>query len=342
MHPVRWRARALLAALLALLAVLLPCLPLMWPWLRRRRRQALSPPAHRQRPRDALPAAGRFVRTSRGETFVVTEGDRNASSTLVVLVHGNVGSTRYLDSLASALVAAGKRVLRYDLYGRGWSACGGWEHTAELFVGQLAEVLFACGVTAPIDLIGYSIGAQVAASFAATHSQQVRRLVLLCPALVLSGPLRALPMLLQLPPVRWLAGLYSLATLRDREWYADDWLHVRTSAISAARLDAVHAIECDRFDHEPHLARSFGASIAGMPWGDRPEEYRRLAASGMRVHALCAARDTIVPGEQAAAWLRSVLGTGAEVTMLLEHGHSLPYETPEECCALLLERLDAD
>jgi hypothetical protein len=40
------------------------------------------------------------------------------------------------------LGAQSYRVLRFDLYGRGWSECDGAPHTAAHFVGQLAELLF--------------------------------------------------------------------------------------------------------------------------------------------------------------------------------------------------------
>ena len=60
---------------------------------------------------------------------------------LVVLVHGFVGSSSYFFWLAKCLVEKyGRRVLRFDNYGRGNSGCYGDPHTARLFAGQLAEV----------------------------------------------------------------------------------------------------------------------------------------------------------------------------------------------------------
>jgi pimeloyl-ACP methyl ester carboxylesterase len=115
-------------------------------------------------------------------------------------------------------------------------------HTWPLFVAQLAELLFAERAPLPIDLVGYSIGAQVAAHFAATHAHAVRRLVLLCPALLIRGPI---PRLFQLGPLRALVGHAMRYLLADRASYASDWVNL-PSTPSVARLDALHPIERDR------------------------------------------------------------------------------------------------
>ena len=76
------------------------------------------------------------------------------------------------------------------------------------------------------------------------------------------------------------------------------------------------------FDHAPHLWRE------------------GLAASSFEVHAICGALDAICDGHRAAAWLGETLGERlTSLAVLQQHGHSLPYEFPDECCELLLERL---
>ena len=142
-----------------------------------------------------------------------------------MLIHGNVGSTSYLNGLAECL-AASRRVLRYDLFGRGFSGCGGWAHTHHLFSGQLAELLFRLHVDTPIQLVGYSLGAQVAVHFAALWPEKVSKLVLLCPAVAVPP---ALPVLLQLAPVRHLFGHIVRLLLQDPAYFAADWRDLRSS-----------------------------------------------------------------------------------------------------------------
>ena len=140
-------------------------------------------------------------------------------------------------------------MLRYDLVGRGYSSCGGFPHTWRLFVSQLAELLLCERIPLPVDLIGYSIGAQVVAAFAATHAHAVRSAVPLCPAIVTSS---WLPTLMQLEPLRWLVGHAATLMLRDRSAYASDWLHLGDSEpqevreASRRRLAALHEVELGR------------------------------------------------------------------------------------------------
>ena len=352
--------QALFVLLYGAIVLLLPILPLLWPVLRFRRRRLLSGPfgglLQRQESQEKKRNHdGKILRLSFGETFVrvsVPPADAASGAPTLVLVHGNVGSTSYLDELAECLTAQGRRVLRYDLYGRGWSACGGFAHTRQLFVSQLAEVLLATRATAdgPIDLVGYSIGGQLAGLFAATYPQLVRQLVLLLPAVVIPS---WIPTIAQLPTVRWLAGHAMRLSLQDKLTYAGDWLHTHATSsasreekeTSFARLDALHETEADRYRNEPHIARTFGLSLAGLPFDDdagADAEWRRLGRSTVEIHVVCAALDTVASGPPAAAWLSERLSGGEALRSLqvLEGmGHSLPYEFPERCCELLLSLL---
>ena len=151
----------------------------------RQKKGLLIPPVHvelskpsRLRCRTPLPPGGRLVRLSHGFTHYILEEPNELKTSkvvqlpLVVLVHGFVGSSSYFEYLKNELLLAGRRVLRFDLYGRGHSdPCTHTPHTEMLFAGQLAELLFALGFNhdEPIDVLGYSMGAVVAAKFAATY-----------------------------------------------------------------------------------------------------------------------------------------------------------------------------
>ena len=347
----RLRSGALLGALLVLLILLLPFFPILWPFLRACHRWTLRGPngGERRRSRGTRPAGGQLLRLSYGETFVKLEGPPASEAPIIVLIHGNTGSMRCLDELAACLTSAGRRVLRYDLYGRGWSTCAGWPHTWQLFVGQLAEVLLALQISGPVDLVGYSIGAQVAGCFAAVHTARVRSLVLLCPAIITKAPWW-LPTLLQFPPARALFGHFVVSSLFDRAGYAADWVHLddadeaRRSA-SRARLAALHADEQERMIEEPHLARAIGLTISSMPFTECRAQWEHLR-SKVVVHAICAGLDKIAPGAANAEWLRELLGVGtpaaARVRLLADEGHSIPAECPDRCAAILLEALGSD
>ncbi len=80
-----------------------------------------------------------------------------------------------------ALVTQGHRVLRYDLYGRGWSARPRVTYDTDLFVRQLEELIHELAVPVPFGLAGVSMGAGMAATFTARHPGLVDRLCLVDP-----------------------------------------------------------------------------------------------------------------------------------------------------------------
>lgn len=101
----------------------------------------------------------------------------------VVLVHGFSAPSYTWDPTFQALAVAGYRVLRYDLFGRGYSDRPEVTYDRELFVQQLHDLLTALAIRPPVDLIGHSMGGAIAADFTAEYPEMVRKVVLISPAL---------------------------------------------------------------------------------------------------------------------------------------------------------------
>ncbi len=99
----------------------------------------------------------------------------------VVLVHGFSVPYYVWDPTFKALTEAGFRVLRYDLYGRGYSDRPQAAYDLDLFTGQLRDLLSALDVEEPVVLVGLSFGGSVVARYADEYPQQVQGLVLLDP-----------------------------------------------------------------------------------------------------------------------------------------------------------------
>ena len=128
--------------------------------------------------RAALP--GEFINLSDGSTHYEWTGRDDAP--VVVLVHGFSVPYFVWDHTCPALVEAGFRVVRYDLYGRGYSDRPSVNYDENLFDRQLLELLSALDVDSPIDLVGLSMGGAIAVIFAARHPELVKKLVLVDPA----------------------------------------------------------------------------------------------------------------------------------------------------------------
>ncbi|MEH2180117.1 alpha/beta fold hydrolase [Nostoc sp.] len=123
---------------------------------------------------------GSFIKLSDGVVHYELAGENNKQP--VVLIHGF--STPYFiwDSTIAALVEAGFLVLRYDLYGRGYSDRPNTIYNADLFDRQLLNLLAALEINQPVDLIGLSMGGDIAAIFTHRHFSMVRKLCLIDPA----------------------------------------------------------------------------------------------------------------------------------------------------------------
>lgn len=140
-------------------------------------------------------AAGRFVSLSDGVTHYDISGPDTGR--VAVLVHGFSVPYYIWDSTAVALVTAGFRVVRYDVFGRGLSDRPDATYDGTLYDRQLSELLDSLRIAGPVDLMGLSYGGYVTGHFVATHPRRVRTLTLVDPVAVT----RPLPGLLATPVV---------------------------------------------------------------------------------------------------------------------------------------------
>ncbi|MEQ9365278.1 MAG: alpha/beta fold hydrolase [Leptospirales bacterium] len=152
----------------------------------------LCDPEHRSAAQARVDAPGRLIRLSAGVThFELSEPAARAlnenlpsdPAPLVVLVPGLATPYFVWDPTREALLAAGYPVLRYDLYGRGYSdRPEGAVHDVNLYDRQLLELLDALGVSRPVHIVGLSMGGVISIHFADRHPKRVRSLSLFAPA----------------------------------------------------------------------------------------------------------------------------------------------------------------
>ncbi len=136
-------------------------------------------------------ADGSFIALTDGMTHYELGGP--ASGSPVVLVHGFSGPYFIFDTTFEFLVNAGFRVLRYDLFGRGYSDRPRTEYNIQLFVSQLKELIDAFELK-PTNLVGLSMGGAISAAFIEQYPKYVTRHVLIDPT---GGKRVALPVFLE-------------------------------------------------------------------------------------------------------------------------------------------------
>ncbi len=123
-------------------------------------------------------ADGSFITLTDGITHYELGGPANGSP--VALVHGFSGPYFIFDTTFDFLTKSGVRVLRYDLFGRGFSDRPNAESNIHLFVRQLRELIDAFGLK-PVNLVGLSMGGAISAAFIDQYPDYVTRHVLIDP-----------------------------------------------------------------------------------------------------------------------------------------------------------------
>ena len=218
-------------------------------------------------------APGKFVRLSQGVTHYEVSGPDTGR--VVVLVHGFSVPYYIWDSTAAGLSAAGHRVIRYDVFGRGLSDRPDVDYDGALVSRQLDELMDSLHVRPPFDLMGLSFGGFVTGTYVAEHANKVRTLTLVDPV-ASSGKL---PTMLTLPVIGpWIWQVTAVPGMAEGQ--ASDFLHrekwpnwadayrpqMRYRGFGRARLRS--AIASSHIDYAAHYA---AVGKTGVPvllvWG---------------------------------------------------------------------------
>jgi pimeloyl-ACP methyl ester carboxylesterase len=117
-------------------------------------------------------------------------------------VHGFSVPYFIYDPTFAFLTRSGFRVLRYDLFGRGFSDRPNVDYNIDLFVNQLLDLLDELRITQPVNLIGLSMGGPITSAFTVRHPQRVNKLLLIDPA---GTKALHIPSMLKLLKIPWAA-----------------------------------------------------------------------------------------------------------------------------------------
>ena len=220
--------------------------------------------------REALIAQGhQFVELSQGNTHYQLTGPDEGE--LVVLVHGTSGPMTVWNETVQPLVEAGYRVLRFDFFGRGYSDRIDTRYDLDLHVAQLDELLTALKLSAPLHLVGSSLGAIVVAETARRTPELVRSLVFVGPA---GFELEADP-IAQLGQVAYL-GDYLMKVLGDKKLVE----HHRKYFVDASRFESYHQGFADVLRYRGTKAAIL-STLRHTPLQSYVDDYAAIGTSGV-------------------------------------------------------------
>ena len=268
-------------------------------------------------------APGSFIELSDGFTHYELAGPDEAQ--VVVLVHGFSVPYYIWDPTFTALAAAGLRVLRYDLFGRGFSDRPKVTYNADLFDRQLLGLLDALGLRKPVDLVGLSMGGAIVVNFADRHPERLRKLALIDPA--------GLPM-----PRPAIAGLIKAPLLGDLliSLFGMQFL-LSSQGQDLHRQDNVSEFQ-EKYRVQLRYAgfkRAILSTIRYGPLYDETAVFQRVGAQLRPILLIWGREDRTIPFEISDK-VRLAL-PNAEFHAIEDAGHIPRYEKPEQVNPILVE-----
>ena len=269
---------------------------------------------------------GSFVQLPDGVThYELSNATRDHT---VVLVHGFSVPYFIFDPTFHFLSQNGFRVLRYDLFGRGFSDRPDTDYNIDLFVRQLADLLDALRLVRPVCLIGLSMGGPIAAMFTARYPQRVDRLVLIDPAgarpIVLTRILKGLVMPVVGETILGLVGTKALA-----KYIAADLFDKKL----AENFRAKYSVQMQY----KGFRRAILSTIRNNMLESYIGTYRKVGALNKQTMLLWGRNDTTVPFNHSDDLLAAM--PGIEFHVIEDCGHIPHFEKPEMTNPLLLNFL---
>ncbi len=271
-------------------------------------------------------ASGAFIQLSDG--FTHYEMSNPEAENTVVLVHGFSVPYFIYDPTFEFLTQSGFRVVRYDLFGRGFSDRPETRYNIDLFVRQLGDLLHALCFTRPATLVGLSTGGPITAAFTARHPERVNKLVLIDPVGARPLPFSRILKVAAMPIVGetiigWIGidGMYKII--------ASDFFDRRL----VEEFQSQYIIQM----HYKGFKRAILSTIRNHMLDSFMDDYRRLGKMNMPTLLFWGRNDPTVPFSHSAELRKAI--PNIEFYVIENCGHIPHYEKPEEVNSILLEFL---
>lgn len=260
-------------------------------------------------------APGSLITTSQGVTHYELYG--NKDSGVVVLVHGLTIPYYIWDKNFYTIADAGFCVLRYDLFGRGFSDKPQTDYDEDLFVEQLHDLLQALQIKSPVHIVGLSMGGAIAALFTERFPEKVSDLVLISPAGFpaeepFTSKLVKIPLLGDY--IMTVFGNMSLSRRNNKNCYCPEKYPELTSKFE------------EQLRYEGYK-RAILSTLRHMPLYDLAPVFREIGSMNKETLLLWGVHDSVVPYSHSKQVLQAI--PHAEFFPIQGAGHNSNYEAPE-------------
>jgi len=271
-------------------------------------------------------ASGAFADLPCGKTRYQWSGPPQGP--IAVCIHGLTTPAYVWQEVEHGLAEAGYRVLTYDLFGRGYSDRVSGAQNADFFTTQLRALLKDQNVRGDITLLGYSMGAAIAANYAAKHPDMVKQLILIAPAGLGISVAGMQKLIINTPVIGdWFMAVFGGYLVRKG---------VRAESATPSVVAGIY----DRQIADTRVRGFLPAVLSSLRnILSRPldNEHRTIAKAGIPLTAIWGQADTVVPstGRDRLA----TLNPAAQQITVPNAPHSLVYTYPADVVKAVQESL---
>jgi len=270
--------------------------------------------------RESLP--GRFIQLSDGIVYYELEGPSNENA--VVLVHGFSAPFFVWDPTFRFLINNGFRVLRFDLFGRGYSDRPKTKYKMNLFIQQLFELVNRLGlVQKKFSLVGLSMGGGISVVFADRFPELIEKVSLIDPIGFPMGK-NAFQILLKIP------GLNKLILRR-----LNHEKMIENQKGDFYRYDRINEY-LKKYAEQMRYAgwlRAIRSTILNLPFTNLKKNYERLGSRKLPMQLFWGENDQTIPYSNSQKIRDAV--PDIEFHLIKECGHMPHYTRPNEVNPLL-------
>ncbi|UCE13019.1 MAG: alpha/beta hydrolase [Candidatus Heimdallarchaeota archaeon] len=227
--------------------------------------------------RKTLP--GEFIQLSNGYVHYELAGEGDT----VILVHGFSSPSFIWDPTYEFLVKEGFKVLRYDLYGRGYSDRPNIKYTMDVFVEQLIELTKLLNLD-EFSLVGLSMGGGVCVVFADKYP--VKKVSLIDPIGFSLGR-NLLLSIMKIPLLNSLMLKLYLSHNRILEMQKDDFWNYN-------KIENYLDKYSDQMNYKGFL-RAIRSTALHTPFTNLKETYERLGNTDIPMQLFWGEKDQTIP-----------------------------------------------
>jgi pimeloyl-ACP methyl ester carboxylesterase len=268
---------------------------------------------------------GSYARLPDGVTRYELSGPETGQ--LVVLIHGATIPMYVWDAQVGPLTEAGYRVLRYDIYGRGYSERPAGDYSQALYRKQLIDLLDALKIKQSVDLIGVSMGGGLAMDFTANHPDRVKDLVLIAP-MINSIKNDTNFKLMRIPVAgEFLTRLIAVKVMSDR---AAQLMQKSPRAAEYARM----------FSDQTKFKGFEKATLAAArsdAWADYTADYQTVGRQDRKILLIWGTEDNDISPEMVQAMRKAL--PNVQFKQLDNVGHDPQVEVPEQVNSMIIDFL---